>query len=97
MARFVVLMNFTEQGIKSVKESPQRAAQAKAAFKAKGVELEQVWWTLGSHDVVAILSAADGLDLAAVLLELGGAGNVRTTTLRAFDEAEFATVLSKLG
>ena len=96
MARFVVLMDFTEQGIKNVKESPKRAAAARTAFKAKGVEIEQIYWTLGAHDVVAIVSAADGLDLAAVLLQLGGAGNVRTTTLRAFDEAEFATVLSKL-
>lgn len=96
MARFIVLMNFTDQGIKNVKESPKRAAQAKDAFKAKGVDIEAVYWTLGSHDLVAILSAPDGLDLAAVLLQLGGAGNVRTTTLRAFDEAEFGTVLSKL-
>jgi uncharacterized protein with GYD domain len=79
-------------GIKSVKECPTRGRQAKAAFTAKGVELEQVWWTLGAHDLVAILSAADGLDLAAVLLELGGAGNVRTTTLRAFAEPERACV-----
>ena len=97
MARFVVLMNFTDQGIKNVKESPQRAAAARTAFKAKGVEIEQVYWTLGSHDVVAIVRAADGLDLAAVLLDLGGAGNVRTTTLRAFDEAEFGEVLARLG
>ena len=96
MARFVVLMDFTDQGIKSVQESPKRAAAARTAFKAKGVELEQVYWTLGSHDIVAIVSAADGLEAAAALLQLGGAGNVRTTTLRAFDEAEFATVLSKL-
>ena len=97
MARFVVLMDWTEQGIKTAKESPARARQAKEAFKAKGVEIEQVYWTLGSHDLVAILSAPDGLDLAAVLLQLGGAGNLRTTTLRAFDEAEFGQVLAKLG
>jgi uncharacterized protein with GYD domain len=97
MARFVVLMDWTEQGIKTARESPERARQAKEAFKAKGVELEHVWWTLGSHDLVAVVSAPDGLDLAAVLLTLGGAGNLRTTTLRAFDAAEFGAVLSRLG
>ena len=97
MARFVVLMDWTEQGIKSVKESPQRAAAAREAFRAKGVEIEHIWWTLGGHDIVAVASAPDGLDLAAVLLQLGGAGNLRTTTLRAFDEAEFGEVLRRLG
>jgi len=97
MARFVVLMDFTEQGIKSVKESPKRVAAARTAFKAKGMEIEQVYWTLGTHDLVAIVSAADGLDFAAMLLELGGQGNIRTTTLRAFDEAEFGQVLAKIG
>ena len=97
MARFVVLMDWTEQGIKTAKDSPQRARQAREAFRAKGVEIEHIWWTLGSHDLVAVASAPDGLDLAAVLLALGGAGNLRTTTLRAFDEAEFGEVLSRLG
>ena len=96
MARFVVLMNWTEQGVKSAKESPQRAARAREAWKAKGIEIESLYWTLGSLDLVAVITAQDGLDLAAVLLQLGGDGNVRTQTLRAFDEAEFAKVLSKL-
>jgi uncharacterized protein with GYD domain len=97
MPRFIVLGNFTEQGIKTAKDSPKRAAQAREAWRAKGVELEAVYWTLGSLDLVAIVSAKDGLDVASVLLELGAAGNVRTQTLRALDEAEFNQVLSKLG
>ena len=96
MARFVVLMDWTEQGIKTAKESPERARQAKEAFRAKGVEIEHIWWTLGSHDLVVVASAPDGRDLAAVLLQLGGAGNLRTTTLRAFDEAAFGEVLRRL-
>src|SRR5262245_21545863 len=97
MPRFIVLGNFTDQGMKSVKDSPQRAARAGEAFKAKGVGLEAVYWTLASYDIVAIASAPDGLDFAAVLLELGAAGNVRTQSLRALDEGEFNKVLSKLG
>jgi uncharacterized protein with GYD domain len=97
MPRFVVLIDWTDQGVRNAKESPARVAQARAAFKPKGVEIESIYWTLGGHDLVAVMNATDGESLAAVLLQLAGAGNVRTKTLRAFDETEFGTVLSKLG
>jgi uncharacterized protein with GYD domain len=97
MARFIVLMDWTEQGVRTAKDSPQRAKQAREAFQGMGVTIESVYWTLGSHDIVGILSAPDGETVAAALLRLAGAGNVRTTTLRAFDEAEFGAILGKLG
>lgn len=97
MARFIVLMDWTDQGVRSAKESLQRARQAREAFGRQGVTIEQVYWTLGSHDIVGVLNAPDGETLAAALLQLAGAGNLRTTTLRAFDEQEFGTILGKLG
>ena len=97
MARFVVLFDWTDQGVRSAKESVQRVSQAKTAFKKDGVEIESIYWTLGTHDLVGVLTAPDGETLAAVLLRLGALGNVRTTTLRAFDEGEFRSILSKLG
>jgi uncharacterized protein with GYD domain len=97
MARFVVLFDWTDQGVRNAKDSPARVADARAAFKPMGVTIETIYWTLGAHDLVGILTAPDPETLAAALLKVAGAGNVRTTTLRAFDETEFAAVLSKAG
>jgi uncharacterized protein with GYD domain len=97
MARFVVLFDWTDQGIHNFKDSVGRVGQARDAFKQLGVEIEQIYWTLGNHDLIAVLTAADGQTLAAALLQLGALGNVRTTTLRAFDEQEMQEVVGKLG
>jgi len=97
MARYIVLMDWTDQGIRNAKDSVKRSSQAREAFQKQGVTIEQIYWTLGSHDLVAVLNAPDGETFAAVLLQLAGAGNLRTTTLRAFDEGEFGAILGKLG
>jgi uncharacterized protein with GYD domain len=96
MARFVVLINWTDQGVRNAKESVNRVGQARAAFEPLGVTIDTIYWTLGNHDMVTIVSAPDGESLAVALLRLAGAGNVRTTTLRAFDEAEFSAILARL-
>lgn len=96
MARFVVLIDWTDQGIRNAKDSVQRVQQARDAFQPMGVTIDSVYWTLGSHDMVVVLSSADGESFAAAMLRLAGAGNVRTTTLRAFDETEFGAILAKL-
>ena len=97
MARYVVLFDWTDQGVRNAKESVTRVSQARAAFQQLGVTIETIYWTLGTHDLVAVLTAPDGETLAAALLQVAGQGNVRTTTLRAFDEAEFGTILGHLG
>ena len=97
MARYIVLMDWTDQGIRTAKDSVKRSSQAREAFQKQGVTIEQLYWTLGSHDLVAVLNAPDGETFAAVLLQLAAAGNLRTTTLRAFDEGEFGAILAKLG
>lgn len=97
MARYVVLIDWTDQGIRNAKDSVDRVRQAREAFQKQGITIESIYWTLGSHDLVAVMSAPDGETYAAALLGLGMAGNVRTTTLRAFDESEFEAILGKLG
>ena len=97
MARYVVLFDWTDQGVRSAKDSLKRSSQAREAFQKQGVTIEQIYWTLGNHDLVAVISAPDGETLAATLLQLAEAGNLRTTTLRAFDEGEFGAILGKLG
>ena len=97
MARYVVLLDWTDQGVRNATESANRVSQARTAFQQMGVTIETVYWTLGSHDLVGILTAPDGEALAAALLRLAGQGNVRTTTLRAFDETEFGAILGRMG
>ena len=97
MARYIVLLDWTDQGVRNAKDSTQRATQSREMFKQMGVEIENLYWTLGSHDIVGILTAPDSETLAAALLRLAGAGNIRSTTLRAFDEGEMGGILQKLG
>ncbi len=96
MARFVVLLNWTDQGVKNAKESVQRVEQARAMFKEIGVEIESIYWTIGSHDLVAVLTAHDGETLTVALLRLAKSGNVRSTTLRAFDAQEMGAILTRV-
>lgn len=96
MARFIALMDWTDQGIRNAKDSVKRSRQTRDSFQQMGVTIEAIYWTLGSHDIVAVATAPDGESFAAAMLQLAGAGNLRSTTLRAFDEAEFGAILGKL-
>ena len=97
MTRYVVLVSFSEKGIGAIKDSIERAQEFKAAAAKMGASVEAQYWTLGDHDGVFVLSAPDEVTAAALVLELGRRSSVRTTMLRAFDEAEFKTVLDKVG
>jgi uncharacterized protein with GYD domain len=96
MAAYVLLANFTEQGVKSIKDSPKRADAFKQMAKSHGATVKELFWTLGQYDVVAIVDAPDDLTMTALGLATGMLGNVRTQTLRAFSEAEIKTVLGKM-
>jgi uncharacterized protein with GYD domain len=96
MATFIVLFNFTEQGIRDVKETGKRADAARKAVQKAGASIKEIYWTLGSHDGVLILEAPDDETAAAVLLDIGRLGNVRSQTLRAFGQEEVKTILAKL-
>lgn len=96
MSRFITLINFTEQGIKQIKQSPQRAAEFTDAAKAAGVTVCDIYWTVGGFDGVLIFDAPDETTAAAAMVKLGAAGNVRTQTLPAFDRAGIEAVLAKV-
>ncbi len=97
MARYVVLFDWTDQGVRNARDTVQRVGQARAAWEPRGVRIEAVYWTLGDHDLVAVIDAPDDATLAAGLLQVAAAGNIRTKTLRAFDEGEMEALLSKVG
>ena len=97
MPTYVTLMNWTDQGIRSAKETVQRRDQANALAEKHGASIEQVYWTVGPYDLVTIVEAPDDESATAMLLELGSAGSLRTTTLRAYDREEMSSILQRLG
>ena len=88
MATFIALLDYTDQGVKNLRESPQRADAFNEYAEKAGVQIIGQYWTIGSHDGVLILEAPSDEVAASVLLHLGASGNVRTTTLRAYEWAE---------
>jgi uncharacterized protein with GYD domain len=90
MYRYLTLINFTDQGIRSVKESPKRAAEFRAAVEAAGGKVIGQYWAVGKIDGALIFETADEATAAKLLLDLGKQGNVRTHTSRLYDAGEFA-------
>jgi len=97
MATYIVLSNFTDQGIRSVKDTTKRADGVRELAKKFGVTAKEFYWTLGSHDVVVIFDAPDDASMTALGMEIGAMGNVRTETLRAFSKDEMNGILGKVG
>jgi len=95
MPRYVTLINWTEQGIAGFKERVDRYEATQKQFEELGVQLVDVYWTLGEHDIVALVEAPDDESATAALLMLGSAGNVRTKTMRAFSREEMRGVIDK--
>jgi uncharacterized protein with GYD domain len=94
MAKFVSLINWTDQGVKSFKETTARAAAAAAAFEKAGGSLT-VYWTIGPYDIVAIAEAPDDETAMSIMLQIGSLGSVRTQTMRAFDADEMSGIVAK--
>ena len=84
MSHYILLVNFTDQGIKNVKDSPKRAEAFKTAVEKTGGKLLNLYYTLGKHDIVAIVEAPNDEAIASVLFATGSQGNARTKTLKAF-------------
>jgi len=97
MPSYVVLFNWTEQGIKGFRDSPSRVHGVREAWSASDVRITDIRWTIGPYDLVAMIDAPSDEALTSALLTLGAAGNVRTTSMRAFDESEFSRLVEQAG
>ena len=97
MATFMSFINWTEQGVRSFRESGKRADLFAELVTKHGGSVKAIYWTLGEYDLVAITEAPDAETATAVLLQLGSLGNVRTTTLEAFDREAFDRIVAKTG
>lgn len=96
MATYIALANFTDQGIRNVKETTKRADAAKEMAKKFGISIKEFFWTMGSYDLVMIFEAPDEASTTAFGLAVAEKGNVRTQTLRAFSKEEMVKILGKL-
>ena len=97
MPTYVALLDWTEQGVRNFKESVDRYESASGQLEALGVTFKDIYWTLGTHDIVSVIEAPDDETLAAGLIAVAGQGNIRTTTLRAFNADEMRSVIGKVG
>jgi uncharacterized protein with GYD domain len=96
MPIYVTLIKFTGKGIEHVKDTVKRHEAFKSGAKKRGVTLNEVVWTLGAHDMVAIFEAPDDETAAIAMLSGDELGNVRTETMRAFTVDEMAKLLAKV-
>jgi uncharacterized protein with GYD domain len=97
MPTYIALANFTDQGIRSVKDTTKRADAVKDAAKKYGANMTQIYWTVGRYDLVTVIEAPNDESATAFALAIGVAGNIRTQTLRAFNKDEMNGILAKLG
>src|SRR5215216_545952 len=96
MPTYISLVNWTQQGIKEVKETLQRADENAELAQKYGCTLSQLYWTVGPYDLVTIAEAPDDESATAYALDVGSRGTIRTTTLRAYNREEMAEIIQRL-
>jgi uncharacterized protein with GYD domain len=96
MTRYIVLANFTDQGIRTVKDTTKRATAVRELGAQFGVQVKDIFWTLGAYDVVLTLEAQDDTAMTAFGLSVGALGNIHTQTLRAFNADEMQAIIGKM-
>ena len=96
MAWYVVLANFTDQGIRAIKDTSKRAKAFRETAGAMHVKIKDIYWTLGRHDVVLTIEAPDDETVAALMMKVGALGNLTSQTLRAFTEPEITAIVSRV-
>lgn len=96
MPMYISLMKFTDQGIKDVKDAPKRAEQLIKGLEVLGGKLIALYMTMGEYDYIGIAEAPNDEVALTFLMSMGAAGNVKTTTLKAFTIEEFAKIVKKL-
>ncbi len=96
MATYISLISFTDQGIRNVKQSPERAQAFRDMVEKTGATVKAIYWTLGNYDIVAITDVPDDATAMTLLLTTGSLGNIRTQTLKGFSAEEMAPILAKM-
>jgi uncharacterized protein with GYD domain len=97
MATFVLLINWTDQGVRSFKDTLDREQAFRGMIEDVGGNLKDAYWTIGPYDIVAVVEAPDDETMTAFALQAGSWGNIRTTTLRGFSRDEMTRIIEKAG
>lgn len=96
MPTYISFIQYTQQGLQKIKDSPGRLDQARKAYEAAGGKLKDFYLVMGEYDIVVVADLPNDDAAAKLALSLGAAGNIRTRTSRAFTEAEFRKLVSSL-
>ena len=97
MTTYIMLANWTDQGVRNVKDSPRRLDAAKALLEEAGGAFKAFYMTMGDYDFVAVYEASDDAVSARFTLQVARQGNIRTRTLKAFPEAAYREIVASLG
>ena len=96
MATYIALINFTDQGVRHIRQTTERAKALMNAAANLGVRIKEIYWTMGAFDAVFIADAADEESMTAFTLSVGSLGNIRTQTMRAFSADQMNRILEKV-
>lgn len=96
MASYVILVNWTEEGVRNFRDTLDRADGVAQLMQQLGGQMTSLYWTLGPYDLVAICEAPDDETATAAALAISSQGYVRTATMRAFTREEMSGILAKL-
>lgn len=96
MPVYISLINLTDQGIRTIKDDPNRVKSAARIAEREGIKVLAEWWTMGPYDAVMIAEAPDDETINRFLLGAGRQGNIRTLTLRAFTPDEIGRIIERL-
>ncbi len=96
MASYICLIQFTEQGIRNIKDTVKRGDAAIAEAEKMGMKIVEEYWAMGAYDAVVVLEAPDDETMSAFILKIGSLGNIKGQTLRAFRRNEMDGILAKI-
>jgi uncharacterized protein with GYD domain len=96
MASYICLIQFTDQGIRNIKDTVKRGDAAIAEAEKMGMKIVEEYWTMGAYDAVVVLEAPDDETMSAFILKIGSLGNVKGQTLRAFRRNEMEGILEQI-
>lgn len=96
MPTYILLLKWTQQGRKEVKQGPSRLDAARRAFEPSGLKIKEFYMLMGKYDCLSVLEAPDDVTLAKAILSITSQGNIMTETCRAFPESEYREIVGKL-